>query len=117
MPPKGSKRKQTQTNKPTSTTTTTSSTINPTTNTNTNTNTTTTLPSAGLLLTCDAPTKQYIKRLDDLKSHDKKFIIEDLDTTHLLINIKAKDEIMTKVEEWMNENVWTNIDSKGDFDT
>lgn len=62
-----------------------------------------TLPSAGLLLTCDPPTKQYIKRLDDLKSNDKKFVIEDLDDTHLLVKEKARDEILRKVEDWMNE--------------
>lgn len=61
------------------------------------------LPSAGLLLTCDPPTKQYIKRLDDLKTNDKKFIIEDLDETHLLVKVKARDEILRKVEDWMNE--------------
>ncbi len=61
------------------------------------------LPSAGLLLTCDPPTKQYIKRLDDLKTNDKKFIIEDLDETHLLVKEKAYDEILRKVEDWMNE--------------
>ena len=65
--------------------------------------TNTALPSAGFLLTCDPPTKQFIKRLDDLKSKEKKFIIEDLDTTHLLIKEKAKDEIFRKVEDWMNE--------------
>ena len=63
----------------------------------------TALPSAGLLLTCDPPTKQYIKRLDDLKSKDKKFVIKDLDATHLLIEKKARDEILRKVEDWMNE--------------
>ena len=63
----------------------------------------TALPSAGLLLTCDPPTKQYIKRLDDLKSKDKKFVIDDLDATHLLIKEKARDEILRKVEDWMNE--------------
>jgi len=75
------------------------------------------LPSAGLLLTCDPPVKQYIKRLDDLKSNDKKFVIEDLDETHLLVQEKARDEINRKVEDWMNENVWTNIEAKGEIDT
>ena len=67
------------------------------------TSTSSSLPSAGLLLTCDPPTKQYIKRLDDLKTNDKKFIIEDLDETHLLVKEKARDEILRKVEDWMNE--------------
>lgn len=73
------------------------------------TSTSTSLPSAGLLLTCDPPTKQYIKRLDDLKTNDKKFIIEDLDETHLLVKEKARDEILRKVEDWMNEVSWLAI--------
>lgn len=74
------------------------------------------LPSAGFLLTCDPATKQYIRRLDDLKSNEKKFLLEDLDETHLLVKEGARGEIMRKVEDWMNENVWTNIEAKGDTD-
>ena len=61
------------------------------------------LPPAEYLLKCDPPTKQFIKHLDESKSVDKKFILEDLDATHLLIKGKARDEIMRKVEEWMDE--------------
>jgi len=60
------------------------------------------LPSAGYLLSCDAPTKQFIKSLNESKALDKKFIIEDLDPTHLLVKDKAREEIMRKVEEWMD---------------
>ena len=35
-------------------------------------------PSAGFLLSCDIPTKQYIQHLNELKPVDKKFILEDL---------------------------------------
>lgn len=59
--------------------------------------------SAGYLISCDVPTKQYIQHLDELKPVDKKFIIEDLDATHLLVKKKAKDEIMRKVDGWMDE--------------
>jgi hypothetical protein len=61
-----------------------------------------TLPSAGYLLSCDAPTKQFVKSLNESKTLDKKFIIEDLDPTHLLVKEKAREEIMRKVEEWMD---------------
>ena len=47
--------------------------------------------------------KQFIIHLNDQKIADKKFIIEDLDATHLLIRGEMKDEIMRKVEEWMDE--------------
>lgn len=72
------------------------------------------LPSAGFLLSCDAPTKQFIKSLNESKTLDKKFIIEDLDPTHLLVKEKAREEIMRKVEEWMDANVFSNIERVGE---
>jgi len=58
--------------------------------------------SSGYLLTCDPPMKQFIIHLNDQKITDKKFILEDLDGTHLLIRGEAKDEISRKVDEWMD---------------
>jgi hypothetical protein len=62
-------------------------------------------PSAGYLLSCDVPTKQYIQYLNELKPIDKKFILADgdLDSTHLLVRKHAREEIERKVEEWMNQ--------------
>ncbi len=57
---------------------------------------------AGYLISCDVPTKQYIQHLNDLKTQDKKFILEDLDAEHLLIKTKARAEIDKKVEQWMD---------------
>lgn len=67
------------------------------------------LPSSGFLLTCDVPTKQFIKHMNEKKSVDKQFILEDLDSTHLLIKggKKYKEEIMNKVNQWMDDNVFT----------
>jgi TFIIH basal transcription factor complex TTD-A subunit len=59
--------------------------------------------ASGLLLTCDPPMKQFIMHLNDKKSADKKFIIEDVDATHLLIKGEVRDEISRKVDEWMDE--------------
>lgn len=64
-------------------------------------------PSAGYLISCDIPTKNFICYLNDLKSVDKRFILEDLDATHLLIKDEARDEIMDEVEKWQNSNVWS----------
>lgn len=72
------------------------------------------LPSAGFLLTCDPATKQFIRHLDEKKTAEKKFIIEDLDSTHLLVKEKARDEILRKVEEWMDSNVFSNIERVGE---
>jgi TFIIH basal transcription factor complex TTD-A subunit len=71
-------------------------------------------PSAGFLISCDVPTKQYIQYLNELKPVDKKFIIEDLDATHLLVKKKARDEIERKVEAWMDENVFSAVERVGE---
>lgn len=59
--------------------------------------------SSGFLLTCDPSAKQFILHLNDTKIADKKFILEDLDATHLLIKGEVREEINRKVEEWMDE--------------
>lgn len=58
--------------------------------------------------------KQFIMHLNDKKSADKKFILEDLDATHLLIKGEVRDEITRKVDEWMDENVFSNIERVGE---
>lgn len=75
-------------------------------------------PPVGYLISCDIPTKQYIQYLNVLKEPaDKKFIIRDLDATHLLVKEKAKDEILQKVEEWEDSNVYSAVEKVGeDFD-
>mmetsp|Transcript_8198 Transcript_8198/g.11047 ORF Transcript_8198/g.11047 Transcript_8198/m.11047 type:complete len:118 (+) Transcript_8198:60-413(+) len=80
----------------------------------TNAAVTTTLPSSGFLLTCDPPVKQFIRHMNETRSADKKFIIEDLDATHLLIDGKARKEILRKVEEWMDDNVFSNVERVGE---
>jgi len=58
--------------------------------------------------------KQFIINLNDKKSADKKFILEDLDATHLLIKGDVRDEITRKVDEWMDENVFSTIERVGE---
>ena len=71
-------------------------------------------PPAGYLIACDVPTKQYIQYLNELKPVDKKFILEDLDATHLLVKKKAREEIERKVESWMDENVFSAVERVGE---
>lgn len=71
-------------------------------------------PSAGYLISCDVPTKQYIQYLNDKKPVDKKIILEDLDATHLLVKKNARDEIERKVEAWMDENVFSAVERVGE---
>lgn len=60
------------------------------------------------------PTKQYIQHLNDVKTQDKKFILEDLDSEHLLIKAKARAEVERAVERWMDENVFSAIERVGE---
>lgn len=75
-------------------------------------------PEACYLLQCDVPTKQYIQYLNDLKGNEhKRFIIQDLDSTHLLVKLSAKAEIEQKVEDWLDLNVFSAVEKVGeDFD-
>ena len=69
-------------------------------------------PPAGYLVSCDIPTKQFIKNYNDneIKNPDHKFILEDLDAEHLLVKKKARADIETKVERWMDEVSVTELD-------
>jgi hypothetical protein len=69
---------------------------------------------AGYLVSSDVPTVQFIKRLNELKPVDKKFILQDLDSTHLLIRENAKQEVTRKIEAWLDENVWSSVERVGE---
>lgn len=58
--------------------------------------------------------KQFIINMNDQKIADKKFIIEDLDATHLLIKGEVRNEITRKVDEWMDENVFSTLERVGE---
>lgn len=76
------------------------------------------IPSAGYLVSCDIPTKQFIQYLNELKPVDKKFILQDLDATHLLVKAQAKTEIERKIETFFDSNVYSPVERVGEeFDT
>mmetsp|Transcript_38325 Transcript_38325/g.56468 ORF Transcript_38325/g.56468 Transcript_38325/m.56468 type:complete len:108 (+) Transcript_38325:75-398(+) len=61
------------------------------------------LKPSGYLLSCDIPAKQLVKKLNDDEPADKKFIIEDLDETHMLIKGWAREKITNAVNKFMDE--------------
>jgi Transcription factor TFIIH complex subunit Tfb5 len=71
-------------------------------------------PSAGYLISCDIPTKQFIENLNDQKPSDKRFILSKLDETHLLVQHKAKDEILRRIEDWEDSNVFSAVEKFGE---
>ena len=72
------------------------------------------LPQAGYLIACDIPTKQYIQYLNDKKSMDKKFILQDLDATHVLVKVEARNDIEREIKVWLDENVYSAIEKVGE---
>ncbi len=69
---------------------------------------------AGYLVSTDIPTAQFIKHLNEDKPVDKKFIIQELDATHMLIKDIAKQEVTRKIEAWLDENVWSSVERVGE---
>mmetsp|Transcript_30020 Transcript_30020/g.45527 ORF Transcript_30020/g.45527 Transcript_30020/m.45527 type:complete len:105 (-) Transcript_30020:79-393(-) len=72
------------------------------------------LRPVGYLLACDPPVKQFVMYNDSTRHDDKKWVLQDLDETHLLVNRKYKEEIIRKVEEWMNSNVFSSVEKVGE---
>ncbi|SPO45640.1 related to TFB5 - component of general transcription and DNA repair factor TFIIH [Moesziomyces antarcticus] len=57
----------------------------------------------GMLLTCDAAVKQLILSLDERN----RFIIMDLDDTHLLISPERIDWLRSELELELEKNTYT----------
>lgn len=68
----------------------------------------------GYVLECDAPVKQFVQYNDSTRHDDKKWIISDLDDTHLLVRRKYQTEIINKVNEWMDSNVFSSVEKVGE---
>jgi len=59
----------------------------------------------GCLLTVDPPTKQYLLHLDERKEfRGRKFILKDLDETHLFVTNDCADFLKEKLADLMNDN-------------
>ncbi|CAG0925773.1 unnamed protein product [Notodromas monacha] len=58
--------------------------------------------SKGVLVTCDPPMRQFLIWLDEKEKLGRKFILLDLDSTHLFISADVVNELMEKVDEWMD---------------
>lgn len=71
-------------------------------------------PSAGFIVSCDVPTKSFIRFLNEKEPVDKRFILEDLDATHLLVKHEARNFIAREVESWQNKNVFSAIETVGE---
>ncbi|KAH9253219.1 hypothetical protein BASA81_008901 [Batrachochytrium salamandrivorans] len=60
----------------------------------------------GVIIQCDIPIKQYILFLndEDLKAQKPALVMEDLDSTHLLVAGEFLAEIKARVSEFVESN-------------
>ena len=56
----------------------------------------------GILVECDAAMKQFLLQLDDKNTLGKKFVINDLDDTHLFISADIIETLKTQINDLMN---------------
>lgn len=63
----------------------------------------------GILLTCDPAIKQFLIYLEETDALSRKFIIQDLDETHLFIENDSRtlERIQEKIDEMMKSNSFT----------
>lgn len=69
----------------------------------------------GVLLECSDPAiKQIILDLDNRRArdHEPRFILEDLDSTHLFVDEALVDEIKVHLEAILEENTYRVIDKE-----
>jgi len=58
----------------------------------------------GVLVKCDPAMKQYLLHLDETNALGKKFILQDLDETHLFVSEEFIPQIQDKIDELMDAN-------------
>ncbi|GAA6046966.1 hypothetical protein JCM3770_003454 [Rhodotorula araucariae] len=60
----------------------------------------------GVLVTCDPAVKQILLQLDEESSRTKRFLIADLDETHVLIAPDAVERVREELELALEANHW-----------
>lgn len=58
----------------------------------------------GVLVECDPAVKQFLLHLDEKVALGKKFVIEDLDETHIFVSAEIVPVLQEKVWEIMDNN-------------
>ncbi|KAL3209872.1 hypothetical protein MRX96_037679 [Rhipicephalus microplus] len=57
----------------------------------------------GILVECDPAMKQFLLHLDDTNALGKKFIIQDLDETHVFITAEILETLQSKIDDIMDQ--------------
>ena len=61
----------------------------------------------GVLVECDPAMKQYLIHLDETQALGQKFIIQDLDETHLFVSADVPEALKAKLDELMEQNSYS----------
>ncbi|TMW49554.1 hypothetical protein DOY81_005367 [Sarcophaga bullata] len=56
----------------------------------------------GVLVECDPAMKQFLLHLDETSALGRKFIIQDLDESHLFISTEIVETLQARVDELMD---------------
>lgn len=57
----------------------------------------------GILVECDPAMKQFLLHMDDTNAFGRKFVIQDLDETHLFISADILDVLQDKIDDMMDK--------------
>lgn len=61
----------------------------------------------GVLLECDIAMKQFILSMNEERPQSERFIIYDLDDTHLMVQPHVVDELQARIREFQDKNTFT----------
>ncbi|UXI17088.1 zinc finger CCCH domain-containing protein 14-like [Sarcoptes scabiei] len=64
----------------------------------------------GILVTCDPAMKQFLLHLDDTKALGQRFVLQDLDPTHLLISSDILEVLKAKIDDLMDQISFVEVD-------
>ncbi|XP_018911375.1 general transcription factor IIH subunit 5 [Bemisia tabaci] len=57
----------------------------------------------GILIECDLAMKQFLLHLDETSALGRKFIIQDLDDTHLFISADILETLQARIDDLMDQ--------------
>ncbi|CAG0898506.1 unnamed protein product [Cyprideis torosa] len=57
----------------------------------------------GILVTCDPPMRHFLLHLDETQTFGFRFVLQDLDETHLFVSEEALPLIQSKVDELLDK--------------
>lgn len=61
----------------------------------------------GILVTCDPAMKQFLLHLDETNALGQRFVLQDLDATHLLITAEILNVLKNKIDDLLDQFSFT----------